>query len=61
MSQIRALALLAPDIQAAILKLPAETTGRSPIHEKLRRPACREIEFDRQREMWSEITAVQSL
>ena len=61
MSQIRALALLAPDIQETILKLPAETTGRSPIHERLLRPVCREIDFDRQREMWSEIASVPSL
>lgn len=52
MSQIRALALLAPDIQEAILNLPAETEGRSPITEKLLRPMCSEIDFDRQREMW---------
>jgi len=60
MSQIRALSLLAPDIQEALLNLPQETTGRSPIHEKILRPVCSEIEFDRQREMWSEIAAVQS-
>ncbi len=55
MSQIRALSLLAPDIQEALLNLPQETIGRSPIHEKLMRPVCSEIDFDRQREMWREI------
>ena len=52
MSQIRALTLLAPDLQERLLNLPQEFTGRSPINEKLLRPICSEIHFDRQREMW---------
>lgn len=60
MSQIRALSLLAPDIQEALLNLPQETNGRSPIHEKLLRPICSEIHFDRQREMWEDIRSNQS-
>ncbi len=55
MSQIRALSLLAPDIQETLLNLPQETTGRSPIHEKILRPVCSEMDFDRQREMWKSI------
>jgi hypothetical protein len=54
MSQIRALSLLAPDIQETLLNLPLETAGRSQIHEKLLRPISAEISFDRQREMWQE-------
>lgn len=60
MSQIRSLALLVPDIQEAILELPAETTGRSPIHEKVLRPVSSEIDFDRQREMWRDALAQQA-
>ncbi len=52
MSQIRAMALLAPDIQEAILNFPAEIKGRSPITEKLLRQLCSEVDFARQREMW---------
>ncbi|WP_413431520.1 hypothetical protein [Crateriforma spongiae] len=52
MSQIRSLTLLAPDIQEAILNLPLEFDGRSPIHEKLLRPIRSEINFDQQRQMW---------
>jgi len=52
MSQIRALTLLAPDLQETLLTLPRETTGRSQIHEKCLRPICAEVDFARQREMW---------
>ena len=55
MSQIRAMTLLAPDIQEAILNLPKEHEGRCPIHEKALRPIRSEIDFDRQREMWNEL------
>jgi hypothetical protein len=55
MSQILALALLAPDIQEAILNLPVQTTGRCQVHEKRLRAVCAEVDFDRQREMWRAI------
>lgn len=60
MSQIRALALLAPDIQEAILNLPAEHTGRSRITEKHLRPICAEVNFDRQRQMWQALQSSDS-
>lgn len=55
MSQIRAMTLLAPDIQEAILNLPQEIEGRCEIHEKGLRPIRSEVDFDRQREMWEEL------
>lgn len=56
MSQIRALTLLAPDLQETLLNLPRETTGRSQIHEKCLRPLCAEVDFARQRAMWKAIS-----
>jgi len=53
MSQILALTLLAPDIQESLLFLPLVTTGSPPIHEKMLRPISAEIDWGRQREMWS--------
>src|SRR6056297_860227 len=55
MSQIRAMTLLAPDIQEAILILPQEIEGRCQIHEKGLRPIRSEVDFDRQREMWAQL------
>ncbi len=55
MSQIRAMTLLAPDIQEAILNLPQEIEGRCQIHEKGLRPIRSEVDFDRQREMWAQL------
>lgn len=55
MSQISSLALLAPEIQEALLNLPRETTGRSQIHEKCLRPICAQVDFDRQQEMWKQL------
>lgn len=52
MTQILSMALLAPDIQEALLCLPRNERGRAKIHEKLMRPIAAEIDWDRQRELW---------
>ncbi|TWU07811.1 recombinase family protein [Stieleria varia] len=57
MSKIRAMTLLAPDIQEAILNLPQEIEGRCQIHEKGLRPIRSEVYFDRQPEMWKTLLA----
>jgi hypothetical protein len=54
-TQILNLALLAPDIQEAVLFLPRIHSGRAPIHEKLLRPISAEIDWAKQRTMWSKI------
>ena len=53
MSQILNLTLLAPDIQEALLFLPRVETGKPPIHEKMLRPISAEVDWGKQREMWS--------
>ena len=55
MSQILNLAMLAPDIQEAILFLPDVAKGKPPIHEKLLRPLSSIDDWDQQRNLWSEI------
>lgn len=56
MSQILNLALLAPDIQEELLFLPRVTAGKPTIHEKMMRPITTEVDWDRQREMWRDLT-----
>lgn len=51
-TQIMNLALLAPDIQEALLCMPREFVGRSKINEKMLRPMTAEMDWDRQREIW---------
>lgn len=51
-SQILALALLAPDIQEELLFLPRVITGKPTIHEKMLRPIAAEVDWERQRRMW---------
>jgi hypothetical protein len=53
-TQIMNLALLAPDIQEAIMNLPREIEGRSRISERGLRPLTAEIDWDVQRKMWRE-------
>jgi hypothetical protein len=51
MSQIMALNQLAPDIQEALLNLPA-TKGKPEIHEKRLRPIAAMLSWDEQRVAW---------
>jgi hypothetical protein len=53
MSQIMALNQLAPDIQEALLNLPA-TKGKPEIHEKRLRPIAAMLYWEDQRASWSE-------
>jgi hypothetical protein len=56
-TQIANLTLLAPDIQEAILFLPRVPSGRDPITERQLRPIAAELDWARQREMWSRLQA----
>jgi hypothetical protein len=56
MSQIMALNQLAPDIQEALLNLPA-TKGKPEIHEKRLRPIAAMLSWDEQRVAWRELSA----
>lgn len=60
MTQIMNLLHLAADIQEEILFLPAVTSGRDPIHERMLRPVAAEISWDKQREMWVKLRAKSS-
>jgi hypothetical protein len=52
MTQIMNLNHLAPDIQEDLLHLPPVENGRDPIHERMLRPVCAEMDWQRQRELW---------
>ena len=54
-SQIVNLLMLAPEIQEAILDLPMVTTGRDPISERALRQIVADPDWQRQRELWSEV------
>jgi hypothetical protein len=56
MTQIMNLLILAPDIQEAILFLPARAEGREAIAERNLRPLVRIVSWDRQRKLWRGIT-----
>ena len=55
-TQIVNLTLLAPDIQEAILFLPAIEHGPDRITERDLRPLAAEPDWGRQREMWAKLT-----
>jgi hypothetical protein len=57
-TQIMNLLHLAPDIRESLLFLPRVTSGKAPIHEKLLRPIAAEIDWGKQRAMWSELRPV---
>ncbi len=57
-SQILALALLAPDIQEQLLFLPRVTAGKPTIHEKMLRPIAAEVDWERQRRMWMQLISI---
>ena len=54
-TQVASLLLLAPEIQEAILDLPPVTNGRDPVSERTLRPIVAEPDWQRQRELWSEV------
>lgn len=54
-TQIMNLLLLAPDIQEEILYLPRMKKGKDRVTEREIRPLIRELEWERQREMWREL------
>ena len=60
MSQIMALNQLAPDIQEALLNLPA-TKGKPEIHEKRLRPIAAMLRWEDQRKAWLEMMGSVSL
>jgi hypothetical protein len=53
LTQIMNLLNLAPDIQEAILTLPAPEAGRDPVSERQLRPIAAEIEWGKQRRLWA--------
>jgi hypothetical protein len=59
MIQIMALNQLAPDIQEALLNLPA-TKGKPKIHEKLLRPSAAILRWEDQRVAWGELSCFAS-
>jgi hypothetical protein len=56
MTQIMNLLNLAPDIQEAILFLPARIQGRETIAERNLRPLTRIVSWERQRKVWRELS-----
>jgi hypothetical protein len=57
MTQIMNLTLLAPDIQESLLNLPPVVGGKPVIGEKVLRPVCAEVGWDRQRRRMRRLTA----
>jgi len=53
LTQIMNLLNLAPDIQEAILFLPAVEAGDDPLHERQLRPVVNVLDWGRQRKMWT--------
>jgi hypothetical protein len=51
---------LAPSIQEEILHLPRVESGKNPIHEKMLRPIAAEMDWERQREMWTAVADFRS-
>lgn len=52
-TQIMNLLSLAPDIQEAVLMLPHVEAGTDPVTERELRPICAEMDWERQRKLWS--------
>ena len=59
-TQITNLVLLAPDIQEAILFLPAVKCGSDPIVERDVRPIAAEPDWGKQRALWSRLNGARS-
>lgn len=60
LTQIMNLLSLAPDIQEAILFLPATERGRESVTERDLRPIAALADWRMQRRMWSDLTSGQS-
>ena len=58
LSQIMDLLLLAPDIQEAILVLPAVEGGDDPIHERQLRRIVAVLDWGKQRKVWRSLKCV---
>lgn len=54
-TQVMNLLHLAQDIQEELLFLPLVSQGRDPIHEKQLRRICGEIDWRKQRMLWSQL------
>ena len=52
-SQIMRFLNLAPDIQEAILTLPAPENGRDPVTERQLRPVAAVLDWPKQRKLWA--------
>jgi hypothetical protein len=52
MTQILNLLHLAPDLQEQVLFLPPVVAGKDRTHERMLRPLCGEVEWERQRILW---------
>jgi len=55
LSQILSLTLLAPDIQEALLFLPAGAGRRASLTERRLRPITGEPDWNRQRQLWQQV------
>ncbi len=55
-TQIMNLLCLAPDIQEALLFLPAVEHGREPVKEWMLRPVAATPDWRKQRQMWRELS-----
>jgi hypothetical protein len=60
-SQILALNMLAPEIQEDLLFLPEAASARSAIHERMLRPIAAEVDWGRQREIWTNMSTLLSV
>jgi len=57
MTQIMSLLQLAPDIQEALLFLPAVESGDDVVTERELRPIAGEVDWGRQERMWKAVAA----
>jgi hypothetical protein len=57
LTQITNLNHLAPDIQEALLFLPAAERGREQLHERILRPVVAQVSWLEQRVLWRQILA----
>jgi hypothetical protein len=60
-SQILNLALLAPDIQEALLFLPPTARGRDPIHLRQLQPLATVLDWQEQRRLWQRLGQTSTL
>ncbi len=60
-SQILALNMLAPEIQEQLLFLPEVASGRPVVHERMLRPIAAEVDWGRQREIWTNMSTLLSV